>query len=469
MKKLTKCSVVLGRFQPFHAGHLSLIKKALLLNNMCVIIIGSADAEISEKNPLTALQRERIIRNALETENINLQQIDFLWLENRKPPRDDFGFGDRIVDRLAERGYAPSHIVLGEEAKVDLWFRPDYPAKIVKVDRQNIDIDGTRIRKDVFENFRNRVVDRDVSRMIFNSLAYLSMKRFLNKDIKDPELYINKCIEYGKDIYNKLSKWLKDNYSDVGAFTVGISGGKDSSLAAAVLAMTFGPDKIIGIMMPDGEQHDIDKARKVCDILNIKNRLVVNIKSVTSAMRNAIKDAIKNASPEVQEYFGVNDAETFNDVYETNTPARIRMAANYGVAALKCKLNPRVTNTCNRSEDRVGYSTKFGDSAGDFSLFANLTVTQLMCLGLYLIMCGYLTLDLVFKTPEDGMSGKSDEEKLGFTYPQLDQFIMNGVLPPDETLGKITRMTIRNKHKIEPMPSFIYVPDEEIADWIRSR
>lgn len=139
-------------------------------------------------------------------------------------------------------------------------------------------------------------------------------------------------------------------------------------------------------------------------------------------------------------------------MYETNTPARIRMTTLYGVAAILG--NSRVVNTCNLSEDWVGYSTKFGDSAGDFSPLANITKTEVKQLGYEL----GLPKDLVEKVPTDGMSGMSDEEKLGFTYDELDTYIRTGVIENLERKEKINRMHRGNLHKVRLMPK--YEPDD---------
>ena len=161
------------------------------------------------------------------------------------------------------------------------------------------------------------------------------------------------------------------------------------------------------------------------------------MKSITTYIKEALNSDIQN---------------WLNDVYETNTPARIRMTTLYGVAAILG--NSRVANTCNLSEDWVGYSTKYGDSAGDFSPLANLTVHEVKALGYDL----GLPKDLIEKVPSDGMSGKSDEEKLGFTYDELDTYIRTGVIENLEHKEKIDRMHGANLHKLVLMPK--YEPDD---------
>jgi NAD+ synthase len=133
-----------------------------------------------------------------------------------------------------------------------------------------------------------------------------------------------------------------------------------------------------------------------------------------------------------------------------NTPARIRMTTLYAISAC---VGGRVANTCNLSEDYVGYATKFGDGAGDFSPLAELTVSQVIAIGEEL----GLPDELIHKTPIDGLCGKTDEENLGFTYATLDEYI-EGVNPLEnqpELKEKIDKMHSYNLHKLNPMPKFI--------------
>ena len=135
-----------------------------------------------------------------------------------------------------------------------------------------------------------------------------------------------------------------------------------------------------------------------------------------------------------------------------NLPPRIRMSTLYAVSQSH---NGRVANTCNLSEDWIGYSTRYGDSVGDFSPLCNVTVTEAKIIGELL----GLPHNLVHKTPSDGLSGMSDEEKIGFTYEALDKYIRTGICEDEETKAKIDRLNRINKFKLEPMPGFIYKPE----------
>ena len=254
-----------------------------------------------------------------------------------------------------------------------------------------------------------------------------------------------------------LIEWVQKIVGDC-TVVIGISGGKDSSITAALCVEALGKHKVFGVLMPDGEQKDIDKSLELCNHLDI-DYTIINIGNVTSALRDTLFECSGRAynllSQKVAETMITKKSTKFNDVYETNTPARIRMTTLYGVAAIIG--NARVANTCNLSEDWVGYSTKYGDSVGDFSPLANLTVHEVKALGYEL----GLPKDLIEKVPSDGMSGKSDEEKLGFTYDELDTYIRTGEIENKEHKEKIDRMYYANRHKIDPMPKFMDISIED--------
>ena len=159
-------------------------------------------------------------------------------------------------------------------------------------------------------------------------------------------------------------------------------------------------------------------------------------------------------------YGGAHKAKN-HPMIKTNLPARLRMATLYAVAAIFP--NSRVVNTCNRSEDYVGYSTKYGDAAGDFSPLGNLTVREVLSIGDELGLPEHL----VHKTPSDGMCGKSDEDNLGFTYDELDNYILGTGEVSDETKAKIDRLHKSSRHKYQPMPMFdpevLYIDSDQLS------
>ena len=234
---------------------------------------------------------------------------------------------------------------------------------------------------------------------------------------------------------NECVNWIKDYFKDNpdGKAVIGISGGKDSTIAAALCVEALGADRVIGVMMPNGHQSDIEDSEEVCELLNIRY-LTINIADAYSSIYKEVSD---NANIYI-----------LNNVFRTNTPARLRMTVLYGVAA--CYPNSRVVNTCNRSEDYVGYSTKYGDAAGDFSPLGNLTVREVLEIGDELGLPSHL----VHKVPSDGMCGKTDEDNLGFTYEQLDDYILGTGTVDEETIEKIEHLHRVTRHKYTPMPMF---------------
>ena len=247
---------------------------------------------------------------------------------------------------------------------------------------------------------------------------------------------------------NDVINWIKDYYKDNpdGKAIIGISGGKDSTIAAALCVEALGADRVIGVLMPQGIQRDISDSYEVVARLKLQYH-VVNIGAACEELYHFLADAVFLS--------GGMRAVKENTMITTNTPARLRMATLYAVAALYP--NSRVVNTCNRSEDYVGYSTKFGDAAGDFSPLGNLTVREVLAIGDELGLPEHL----VHKEPSDGMCGKTDEDNLGFTYEQLDDYILGTGAVDVETVAKIERLHKATRHKYQPMPMFS--PDDFCA------
>lgn len=144
----------------------------------------------------------------------------------------------------------------------------------------------------------------------------------------------------------------------------------------------------------------------------------------------------------------IRKVKELNDVARINTPARIRMAVLYAVSAI---IGGCVANTCNLSEDWVGYTTKFGDGAGDFSPIAEFTVTEVKEIGKELSLPDMF----VNKVPIDGLCGKTDEENLGFSYEVLDKYIRTGICEDAAIKNKIDLMHAKSRHKFNPIPKYI--------------
>ena len=231
----------------------------------------------------------------------------------------------------------------------------------------------------------------------------------------------NDCVNWIRDFFEKNGKGCNA--------VVGISGGKDSSIVAALCVEALGKERVIGVLMPCGVQHDIDCAYAVVNHLGIRH-YVVNI-------QDAVEGVVKN----LPESLSVTTQSL------TNLPPRIRMTTLYAVSQ---SCNGRVANTCNLSEDWVGYSTRYGDSVGDFSPLSRLTVAEVKEIG-YLLD---LPRALVDKIPIDGLCGKTDEDNLGFTYAELDRYIRTGEIDDPDKKALIDRKHAANLFKLELMPCF---------------
>ena len=243
------------------------------------------------------------------------------------------------------------------------------------------------------------------------------MYKFDAKRVKD------ECVQW-------IRGWFEENGEGCNAI-VGISGGKDSSVVSALCVEALGKDKVIGVLMPNGKQDDIDVAMDLCKELDIVYH-TVNIRGAYDSIRREVKGELN---------------DLWSRQASTNLPARLRMCVLYAMAQ---NLNGRVANTCNLSEDWVGYSTRYGDSVGDFSPLSNLTVSEVKKIGYECGLSGWF----IEKTPTDGLCGKTDEDNLGFSYTVLDRYIRTGEIDGSETKKKIDRMHEKNLFKLQLMPSF---------------
>ena len=237
-----------------------------------------------------------------------------------------------------------------------------------------------------------------------------------------------------KKAKDEIVQWIRDYFQENGpdcSAVVGISGGKDSSVVAAPCVEALGKDRVVGVLMPNGYQSDIGDSYRIVEALDI-NCKVVNINDAYMAMMDSL-EGVMNVSEQTK----------------INLPPRLRMAVLYAVAQSLTR-GGRVANTCNLSEDFVGYSTKYGDSVGDFSPLANLMVHEVKQIGHELS----IPADLVDKTPADGLCGKTDEDNLGFSYAQVDDFIEKGTCGIMSVDYKIQQMHQKNLHKLRWMPTF---------------
>ena len=239
---------------------------------------------------------------------------------------------------------------------------------------------------------------------------------------------------------DEIKKYFVKNGNVNTKAVIGISGGKDSTIAAALLVRALGSERVVGVMMPEGTQKDIHDAQEVCDILDIE-AYTINIGDAVQALYGGLIPV--RAQSEID---GPLPA-----IVTTNTPARIRMATLYAVAGL---VGGRVINTGNKSELYIGYTTKYGDLAGDFAIFKDYCVREILEIGDNLDeLPGYL----VHKAPGDGMSGKTDEDNTGISYDVLDAYLLDDVIPEYDVLRKIEERYERNIHKRDIHIPFIRI------------
>ncbi len=232
-------------------------------------------------------------------------------------------------------------------------------------------------------------------------------------------------------------EWIRDWFEKNGKgcnAVIGISGGKDSSVVAALCKEALGKERTIGVLMPNGEQRDISDSKALVEFLDIPH-FVCNIEAGVDGVLQSLKDGGVEISRQTL----------------VNLPPRIRMSTLY---ALSQSMNGRVANTCNLSEDWVGYSTRYGDAAGDFSPLGKLTVQEVKAVGKALDLPDYL----VDKVPSDGLTDRTDEDNLGFTYAALDKYIRTGVCENEETKARIDRLHAMNEFKLKPIPCYEYEP-----------
>lgn len=226
-----------------------------------------------------------------------------------------------------------------------------------------------------------------------------------------------------EQLKNDLIAWMQERLQAVHATNavVGISGGKDSATVAALCVAAYGKEHVYGVLMPDGDQSDIDYAKDLCVALDMPHE-VINIQGMTKAFYEALE--------------GCSFYDAVSRQTRLNLPPRVRMTLLYAVAQ---SLDAVAVNTSNLSEDWVGYATIYGDTAGAFSPLAMLTTDEVIQLG------RALGLDerFVVKPPSDGLTGKTDEDVLGFTYATLNTYIRTGEVPEElrETIDSLHRVS----------------------------
>ncbi len=235
------------------------------------------------------------------------------------------------------------------------------------------------------------------------------------------------------EVVRWIQSWFEENGKGCNA-VIGISGGKDSSIVAALCKEALGKERVIGVLMPNGEQRDIADSKALVKYLGIPFYICNVQESVDGVLKSLEKSGVE-----------------ISRQTRVNLPPRIRMSTLYALSQSK---NGRVANTCNLSEDFVGYSTRYGDAAGDFAPLGKLTVQEVKAIGRELDLPDFL----VEKIPSDGLTDRTDEDNLGFTYAVLDNYIRTGVCENEETKARIDRLHRLNEFKLKPIPAYEYQP-----------
>ena len=244
----------------------------------------------------------------------------------------------------------------------------------------------------------------------------------------DVEKVTGDCIQW-------IREWFEENGKNCNA-VIGVSGGKDSLIIAKLCVEALGADRVIGVMMPNGVQKDISDSIRICKLLGIKNYTINIENSVNSILKEMNESGIE-----------------ITEQTKTNLPARIRMSTLYAVSQSN---NGRVSNNCNKSEDIMGYSTRYGDAAGDFSPLSELTTVEIVAIGDYL----GLPYDLVHKTPIDGLNTNADgsyvtdEQSMGVSYDDIHKYVRMRNELSQETIDYISGREKKNLFKLQLMPKF---------------
>ena len=233
-----------------------------------------------------------------------------------------------------------------------------------------------------------------------------------------------------KECVQWIRNWFEENGKGCNA-VIGISGGKDSSVAAALCVEALGKDRVYGVMMPNGYQSDLADAARVCEVLDIKNTTIY-INDIFAKFIDEVKWT--NITPSEQT--------------RINLAPRIRMTMLYAISQ---SINGRVVCTDNLSESYIGYSTRWGDNVGDFAPLAWFTSDEVVAIGDEL----GLPYELTHKTPADGLCGKTDEDNFGFTYEQLNTYIHTGECDDEAVKEKIESLYEKNVFKLNPIPKFV--------------
>ncbi len=496
-----------GTFDPPHIGHLELAREAYekaALDKVVFIPTGTPRYKLDRHGVSDKEDRlqmlELLLRNepwaAVSTLEMdrdgNSYTSDTIRILRKRFPEDEFFLiigSDSLKDMKQwhepEVVFAGAHIIviLRDE---DTWeslqgliaeYNERFRANISVIYGRKYDISSTMIRERIASGedpaifLPERVAWYVQGRGLYTAkLGLFGGQDILEDSFSEPErITYNAYLEHylntnfdGERLSSNIIRWIQDWFFENGKgcpAVIGLSGGKDSTVVATLCKMALGQDRIFGVLMPDHSQSDISVSKAVAKWLGI-SYAIVNIGGATDGIRGCIGDSeiySEAGGVEVNVETRVEAREgrlvSMTGFKETpqmllNVAPRIRMTTLYAISQT---MNGRVSNNCNRSENYVGYSTLYGDAAGDFSPLHNLTVTEVIRLGEYL----NIPAEFIHKAPSDGLSGKTDEDALGFTYEELDTYILTGICPNEETKERIDLRHRANLFKLKPMAAFV--------------
>ena len=337
-------------------------------------------------------------------------------------------------DILNELGYDESEV----------FETPDYDSAIIGVDTNDrVVYDYEKMVEDLMKD-GNMTYEDAVDFIEYNTIRAMPYHPQgpivvhpidIYDSIKRVEYKFNPKVER-ENIVKWIQGWFDKNGKGCNAI-IGLSGGKDSTIAAALCAEALGPERVIGVAMPDNNQ-GVNEADKIAEYLGIKF-MIAPIGGFTSEFNGSM-----------WHHFGDEDFK-WSEQSIQNIPPRVRMTMLYAISQT---FNGRVVGTCNLSENYIGYMTRWGDQASDFEPLGELTVTEVRAIGHEL----GIPAKWVDKIPDDGLPNSSpDEEKFGFSYEVLDKYIRFGECDDAEIKAKIDARHFKNLFKLNPQP--MYIPD----------
>ena len=233
------------------------------------------------------------------------------------------------------------------------------------------------------------------------------------------------------DKLNQIIDWMTEfkNKNNVKGVVLGLSGGKDSTVVAMLAKKVFG-NNVLAVSMPNGDQKDISDVQAIIKSLEL-TAVTINIKNTFDQL---IYDTHMNISEKAK----------------TNIAPRIRMTVLYSIAQSYGYL---VIGTGNKSEAMIGWTTKFGDSACDFNPIGHLTCSEVIEIGKELAEEFGLDVSYIVKKPADGLTSKTDEDNFGFTYEELDNYLLYNIEGPN--IDKIKSMIKWTEHKRRMPPKVV--------------